>query len=91
MQARGSLVAASCTSRFRFLESRLVITFHMLPGENKEILFHQADSEKGVITSRVWSGSESWDTLHSGLMSDFASAIIEDRPPMGTLEEAYLA
>jgi predicted dehydrogenase len=87
---RGELVAAQPDATWEIIGDKGSLSFYMLPKDNKEILFHRADPDTGVVTSRIWQGNESWDTTHSGVISDFASAIIENRQPVGTLEEACL-
>lgn len=62
----------------------------LTPGTGNQVLLDQSDEEKGVVSSVVWQGDESWETVHQGPVTDFADAILDGREPLTSLEHALM-
>jgi len=66
------------------------LRFRMVPEKGKTVVFYRATTEKGVTPQVIWQGDESWDTVHQGVLYDFARAVLERREPATNLERAFL-
>ena len=56
----------------------------------KQILFDEATSDRGVVSTVLWEGEEDLDMVHNGPVLDFAAAIREGREPRTSLEKALV-
>lgn len=87
---RGEFVAGPAEEVTEFIGTRGTLTFTMLPEADKRVVFTGSDSQKGVYTEVIWSGSEQTDLLHSGPVTDFAGALLDGRDPATSLKRAHL-
>ncbi|MHB8996526.1 MAG: Gfo/Idh/MocA family protein [Armatimonadota bacterium] len=56
----------------------------------KQILFDEATTDRGLVSTVLWEGEEDLSRVMNGPVSDLALAIREDRDPRTTLEKARL-
>ncbi len=66
------------------------LRLRLLPGAGNQVHLDQSDEDKGVVSSVVWQGDETWDTVHEGPVTDFAAAILDGRSPLTSLDHALV-
>lgn len=65
------------------------LTFPVVPSNARVVLSQYA--EDGSIAERVlWEGQENFSTAHQRVFADFAQAVLEDRQPSTSLEQALV-
>ena len=53
-----------------------------------EIVFHRADTTRGVATQTIWRGPRPQRSVHAGPVLDFVEAIATGRQPLTPLRHA---
>lgn len=56
----------------------------------KSVFHDHTDSQFGVLTRTLWEGDDPNDSIYSGPVRDFASAILHGHAPKTTLEQALI-
>ncbi|MBO9607022.1 MAG: Gfo/Idh/MocA family oxidoreductase [Paenibacillaceae bacterium] len=87
---RGEFTSASRDETSEIIGTHGSLLFRMMPGEGKKIVYNETNPLDGVRSSVIWSGDEDFEVLHTGVLWDFADAVIHNRPPATTLEQALL-
>jgi predicted dehydrogenase len=87
---RGEYVAAPAEAAWEIIGEEGSLTLQMTPAQGKVLTYYQPDPAAGVASQIIWQGSDSYDDLHAGPMSDFATAIRTARAPQTSLERALI-
>ena len=87
---RGDYTTTPQELTWRIIGTRGSLQLQMTPSDDLNILSHEGDTEKGVVPRVIWQGKEDWLEPHSGIISDFAAAIREGRPPITSIEQALV-
>ena len=87
---RGEYLPAHGEDAWQIIGTKGALRLPMLPVAKKQILFDEADRQAGVVTRTIWEGHETWDMQHTGVIEDFAAAVLDQRPPLATLEHALV-
>jgi len=87
---RGEYVAAPADAAWEIIGDRGSLALHMTPAQNKALTYYQHSPSEGVVSETIWQGEDCYDDLHSGPMSDFASAIRTGHTPQTSLERALV-
>jgi predicted dehydrogenase len=87
---RGEYVAATADEAWEIIGEQGALQLKMTPGENKVIYHHDTNLDRGVASSIIWQGNDSYNSLHSGPMADFARAIRTATSPQTNLERALI-
>ena len=87
---RGEFVPTVRETAWQIIGERGALRMNLLPGDQNQLWLDQADPATGVVSSLVWEGAETWEMAHNGPAADLAEAIVQDRPPRTTLEQALV-
>ena len=87
---RGEYAAAQAEASWEVIGEAGSLRLRMTPAPEKEILQFKATRAAGTISRTLWSGSDSYNDIHRGLLEDFATAVHTGRPPRTTLTQALL-
>jgi predicted dehydrogenase len=86
---RGELTSCSHTESWQIVGRKGTLRLHMNPQKNNRVMLHRIESD-GVRASVIWEGDETdWD-VHSGPVTDFATAIQNGSEPRTNLEQALV-
>lgn len=85
---RATQAAAPSEHVWQIIGSKGTLALQMLPGDGKQLIFHEASAEHGVVPQVIWSGSEGWPEVHRGPLCDFADAVAGKRMPLTSLEQS---
>ncbi len=86
---RGEMVASTPRMSWQITGTEGSLDLDMT-GNEKNVLFHKAVSEEGVVTETLLHGPEDASVVHTGPIVDFAVAIREGRQPKTSLEQALV-
>jgi UDP-N-acetyl-2-amino-2-deoxyglucuronate dehydrogenase len=87
---RGEYMPTASDDVWEIIGERGSLRFKMVPDRGKVVVFYEATTEQGVTPKVLWQGDESWEIAHAGPLTDFAAAILEQRPPKTSLEQALI-
>ena len=87
---RAEYVAAPADYAWQIIGDEGALQMPLLPQKQAQLTHTAADADRGSVSTVVWEGAESWDTVHAGPIADFADAILDGRPPMTSLEHALV-
>lgn len=85
---RGEYMAAAQDEAWQLVGEAGSLRLRMVPDRPKQLLLDKADAQRGVVTETVWEGAESYATIHSLPLDNFATAILEGLEPATSLERA---
>ena len=66
------------------------LRLNMLTASDKVIWYDRSDPEQGLVSEKLWEGSEEGGVVHDGPVQDLAQAILEGRKPKTSLENALV-
>ena len=87
---RGEYAAAQAETSWEVIGETGSLRLQMTPAQEKEILQFKLSRAEGTSSRTLWTGSDSYNDIHRGLLEDFATAIRTGRPPQTTLTQALL-
>lgn len=87
---RGEYMPTAPEDGWEIIGEKGSLRFRMIPEKGKTITFHKADTNLGVVPKVIWQGDETWDMVHEGVVNDFVQAVIQNRQPATTLEQALI-
>lgn len=87
---RGEFIAAHQERTWQIIGERASLRLNMTPAQTNRVFLDESDNELGVVTEVIYEGDEDTAIGHYATIHDFAEAIIEDRPPQTTLENALV-
>jgi len=87
---RGEYMAAHTENAWQIIGAEGTLDLHMVTANPKRIVLNRATVEQGTVTETVWEADEDSALVHAGPVTDFATAIRENRPPKTTLEQALV-
>jgi predicted dehydrogenase len=85
---RGAFIPGNREHAWQIVGTKGTLDLYLLPSDQKEIIFHEASSEKGVVRHTIWKGADTWSAVHAGPISDFADSIRDHRQPSTNLENS---
>lgn len=85
---RGAIIPGNREHAWQIVGTKGTLDLHLLPSDQKEIIFHEASSEEGVIRHTIWKGADTWSAVHAGPITDFAASIRDHRQPGTNLENS---
>ena len=85
---RGEYMATVQDEAWQIVGEAGSLRLRMVPDRPKELLLDKADGQRGIMTKTVWQGEETYQTIHSLPLENFATAILEGLEPATTLERA---
>ncbi|MFK7692586.1 Gfo/Idh/MocA family protein [Paenibacillus sp. HJGM_3] len=86
---RGAMIPGNREHAWQIVGTKGTLDLYLLPSEEKEIVFHEAVTEEGVVRHTIWKGADTWSGVHAGPISDFAASIRDRRQPGTNLENAW--
>ena len=87
---RGEYMPTAPEDGWEIIGEKGSLRFKMVPEKGKTVTFHEASTEAGVVPKVIWQGDETWDMVHEGVVRDFVQAVVENRQPATSLEQALL-
>lgn len=87
---RGEYMPTAPEDGWEIIGEKGSLRFRMIPEKGKTITFYEANTDLGVVPKVVWQGDETWDMVHEGVVNDFIQAVIQNRQPATTLEQALI-
>jgi predicted dehydrogenase len=87
---RGEFMPAAGDQAWQLIGETGSLRLQMTPGDNKAIYYDRFEPGKGLVTETIWTGSEAWTNVHTEPVNDFATAILDNRPPATSLEQAMI-
>lgn len=86
---RGEYMPCSQDEAWQILGDRGSLRLRMKPSKDKTVVHDELTPDRGVVSHVVWRGDEGWQT-GPALLKDFAEAVRDGRPPLGSLDKALL-
>ena len=87
---RGEYMAYASENAWQIVGTKGSIRQPIYPGNPEVIYLDEISPEHGMITRTLWEGDPVAKNIHYGVLSDFAAAIRERRPPRTGLEQALI-
>ncbi|MGQ9682188.1 MAG: Gfo/Idh/MocA family protein [Anaerolineae bacterium] len=87
---RGEYMAAHGEEAWQIIGSQGSLRLNMRPGAGKAIVHDAGSAQEGVTSQVLWEGDADDAPLHVGPVQDFVAAILEQRPPKTSLEQALV-
>lgn len=87
---RGEYMPTAPEDGWEIIGEKGSLRFKMIPEKGKIITFYEANTEAGVVPKVLWQGDETWDMVHEGVVNDFIQAVMQNRQPATTLEQALI-
>ncbi|MBN2582234.1 MAG: Gfo/Idh/MocA family oxidoreductase [Planctomycetes bacterium] len=87
---RGEYMPAQADYAWQIIGTRGSLSMRMIPGKNKQVVFDETTTAKGVTPKVIWQGDEDWGVAVNAPLADFAEAIRTGRQPATPLEKALI-
>jgi predicted dehydrogenase len=87
---RAEMAAAGVESAWKLTGTSGSLDMTLDVGNEKEMVFHQADGDSGVRSETLWQGDESYEQILPKCVVDFAHAIRDGHAPKTSLEQALV-
>jgi len=87
---RGDIMPAAEQCAWQIVGEKGSLRLQMTPGQGKKMYYDDASLQRGVSSSTLWEGDESFADLPLPLVEDFAAAIRDRRPPQTDLARALV-
>ena len=88
---RAEFTTLPVDNRWQITGERGTLTLQMLKAKAANVVLTEPDATKGVRTRVIWEGDETpLTTEHDGVVNDFVEAILQERKPQTTLQDALL-
>ncbi len=85
---RGEYMPTRTEQAWQVSGTRGTLQLNMLAADKAQLQFDEATAEAGVTSHIVWEGSDVHDTIMCHPVTDFADAILEERPPATDLHRS---
>lgn len=87
---RGECMPTEGQAAWQIIGSEGGLRLNMLTASDKVIWYDRSDPEQGLVSEKLWEGSEEGGVVHDGPVQDLAQAILEGRKPKTSLENALV-
>jgi predicted dehydrogenase len=87
---RGEFTSLKSEYSWQIIGTDGSLRMNMLWQDDKEIYFDATDSQNGVVSKVIWKGTDKLEFTHDAPVMDFAQAILENRQPLTSLEQALV-
>jgi predicted dehydrogenase len=87
---RGEFAAAGDEEAHHFIGAEASLRTRMTSYQPKVVTLDETNSDAGVVSRELWSGSDDHEGMTAGVLADFARAIRQNRRPLTDLARALV-